>query len=166
MVYSALAGGGWVHADSSVGECAASVQECAPHFLFVPEKKTGRARSKRKGPFIKTPFQYDRLSWARSPPAAPHLWCSYYARAAVVTLHQTSFGTWGTGVRFSLAWPLTWALAERWGKRCRSGGLLKCPRKRSKAGSGGEAETSSQSSNKFSTQRRKCGASIIQFPSE
>ena len=49
MEFSALAGGERVHADSSVGECA-------PHFLFVPEKKTGRARSKRKEAVLKHPF--------------------------------------------------------------------------------------------------------------
>ena len=55
--FSRLPPGNGGHADSSVGECA-------PHFLFVPEKKTGRARSKRKEAVLKHSFSttgYDLL---------------------------------------------------------------------------------------------------------
>ena len=102
--------------------CAGFRRGDAPHIFFCLDKrKCAAPGTKENRCFLKTLFQYGRLSWARSHPAAPDLWCSYYARAAVVTLYQTSFGTLGTGLRVSLAWPLTRAVAGRWVKRYRSG---------------------------------------------
>ena len=89
------------HVDSSIEVCAGFRRGNAPHIFFCLDKRKRAAPgTKENRRFVKTPFENGRLSWARSHPAAPDLWRFQDAHAAVVTLHQTSFGTWGTGFRF------------------------------------------------------------------
>ena len=92
---------------------------CVPHFappiFFSCPKRKRAAPGPKEKKLFKTPFQYDRLSWARSHPAALSAWNLNDACAAFVSLGAGLAGTLGTGFRFPTAArfaALPWAFGE------------------------------------------------------
>ena len=75
--------------------CAGFRRGDAPHIFFCLDKRKRAAPgTKENRRFVKTPFENDRLLRARSHPAAPDLWRSYYACAAIALLGAGLLKLW------------------------------------------------------------------------